>query len=135
MGFQIKDLETMSTKGCQIFVTKLPRDSTREDLRDLFRKYGKIREISIKRGYAFVEYYDHHDANDAIEGQNGAKWEGNRLVVEKAGERKTKRNETRGPQPADRCFNCGERGHWANECNRKPSCRGRRSLFIRSQII
>jgi len=68
----------MSSKHCQIFVTKLPRDTTREDLRELFRKYGKIREISVKRGYAFVEYYDHHDANDAIEGQNGSKWEGNR---------------------------------------------------------
>lgn len=88
----------MTSKGTQIFVTKLSRDTTRDDLRDLFRKYGKIREISIKRSYAFVDFYDYHDANDAIESTDGTRWQGNKLVVEKAGEKKQRRSGPKGPQ-------------------------------------
>merc|ERR1712230_39764 len=94
------------------------RDTTRDDLKDLFRKFGKIREISLKKGYAFVEFYDRHDADDAIEKMDGEKIDGgNRLVVERAGERKSRRS-SRGPQANDKCFKCGDRGHWANECKR-----------------
>jgi len=68
----------MSSRHSQIFVTKLPRDSTREDLKDMFRKFGKIREITLKRGYCFIEFYDHHDADDAIDRMNGEKVDGTR---------------------------------------------------------
>merc|ERR1711904_692100 len=116
----------MSSRHCQIFATKLPRDTTRDDLKDMFRKFGKIREVTLKRGYAFVEFYDRHDADDAIDRMNGEKVDGNRLVVERAGERKSRRS-SRGPQPNDKCFNCGSRGHWANECKRSRSRRKRYS--------
>merc|ERR1712010_206310 len=117
----------MSSKGCQIFVTKLARDTTNGDVKDMFRKYGKIREISLKKGYAFVEFYDRHDADEAIDRMDGERVDGgNRLVMERAGERKSRRS-TRGPQSSDKCFNCGERGHWANECKRSRGSRRRRS--------
>ena len=42
---------------------------------------------------------------------NGHNWNGQRIVVEKAGERRSARPR-KGPQSDDKCFNCGERGHW-----------------------
>jgi RNA recognition motif-containing protein len=44
----------MSQKNPQIFVTRLPRDITDEELRKTFRKFGKIKEVTLKRGYGFV---------------------------------------------------------------------------------
>jgi arginine/serine-rich splicing factor 7 len=121
----------MSARHCQIFVTKLPRDTTRDDIKDMFRTFGKIREITPKKGFAFVEFYDRHDADDAIDRMNGERVEGgNRLVCERAGEKKSRR-ESRGPQRDDKCFNCGDRGHWANEC--KKSSRSRRKRYSSSR--
>jgi len=121
----------MSARNCQLFVTKLPRDTTRDDVKDMFRTFGKIREITLKKGYGFVEFYDRHDADDAIHRMNGEKVDGGtRLVVERAGEKRSRR-ESRGPQREDKCFNCGDRGHWANECKR--SSRGRRRRYSSSR--
>jgi RNA recognition motif-containing protein len=44
----------MSSKKNQIFITKLPRDITDEEVRKAFKKFGKVREVSIKRNYTFV---------------------------------------------------------------------------------
>ena len=44
----------MSSKNPQLFVTRLPRDVNEDDLRKTFRKYGKIKEVSLKKGYGFV---------------------------------------------------------------------------------
>jgi arginine/serine-rich splicing factor 7 len=116
----------MSSRHSQIFVTKLPRDTTRDDLKDWFKKFGKIREVTLKRGYGFLEFYDRHDASDAIDKMNGERIDGNRLVVEKVSDKRERRS-SRGPQSADKCFNCGERGHWANQCSRSRPKRRRHS--------
>ena len=68
--------------------------------------------ILIYYGNPKKEFYDRHDADDAIDKMNDKRVEGgNRLVVERAGEKKSRR-ESRGPQRDDKCFNCGDRGHW-----------------------
>lgn len=46
----------MSSKNRQIFVTKLPRDTTKEELQKLFEEFGKIRDVTMKRTYGFVVY-------------------------------------------------------------------------------
>lgn len=66
----------MSRKNSKLFVTKFPDDYSGNDLEDLFEKYGKIREVSMKKGYAFVDYYDHHDADEAIDRLDGKDLEG-----------------------------------------------------------
>ena len=57
------------------------------------------------------EYDDYKDAKEAISEMQGHRISGQRIVVEKAGERKSQR-ERKGPQDEDKCFNCGEKGHW-----------------------
>ena len=50
----------------QIFIARLPSDFREDDLDYYFRKYGRIRNLQLKRGYAFVEYDDYKDAEEQI---------------------------------------------------------------------
>jgi RNA recognition motif-containing protein len=43
-------------------VTRISRRTSSQDLKDAFRKYGRIRNVSMKRSYAFVEFDDAEDA-------------------------------------------------------------------------
>lgn len=70
-----------------IYVGNLPGDIREREVEDLFYKYGHIMEIDLKipprpPGYAFVEFEDSRDAEDAIEGRDGYKFDGQRLRVE-----------------------------------------------------
>ena len=55
----------------RIYVGNLPIDIKERELDDLFYKFGRIRDIEIKRpsrppAYAFIEFDDRRDAEDAI---------------------------------------------------------------------
>nr|XP_043624098.1 serine/arginine-rich splicing factor SR30-like [Erigeron canadensis] len=72
-----------------IYVGNLPGDIREREVEDLFYKYGPIVEIDIKvpprpPGFAFVEFEDARDADDAIRGRDGYKFDGQRLRVELA---------------------------------------------------
>lgn len=67
----------------------LPGDIRESEVEDLFYKYGPIVEIDLKipprpPGYAFVEFEDYRDADDAIRGRDGYDFDGHRLRVELA---------------------------------------------------
>ena len=70
----------------KIFITKLSHQVTEKDIEKEFKIYGEIRNINLKRGYAFVEYYNKRDAKDAIRKLDGQKLFGQsqRVVVEEA---------------------------------------------------
>jgi hypothetical protein len=71
-------------KNPQIFIAKLSADVREKDLDYEFRRFGTIRNIQLKRGYAFIEYDDYKDAEDAIKEMDGRKFEGCRIVVQQA---------------------------------------------------
>ncbi|CAI0434323.1 unnamed protein product [Linum tenue] len=72
-----------------LYVTNLPGDIRLREVEDLFYKYGPIVDIDLKvpprpPGYAFVEFEDPRDAEDAIRGRDGYDFDGHRLRVELA---------------------------------------------------
>ncbi len=48
---------------------------------DLFYKYGRIRSIEIKQGFAFVQFDDERDAKDAVRALDGIHFMGDRIQV------------------------------------------------------
>ncbi|KAI8548117.1 hypothetical protein RHMOL_Rhmol07G0247400 [Rhododendron molle] len=81
---------TMSHRASRmLYVGNLPGDIREREVEDLFYKYGHIVEIDLKipprpPGYAFVEFEDYRDAEDAIRGRDGYDFDGHRLRVEYA---------------------------------------------------
>ncbi|KAK0088894.1 hypothetical protein PV325_010345 [Microctonus aethiopoides] len=54
------------------------------DLERFFRGYGRFRDVLIKNGYGFVEFDDYRDADDAVYELNGKELLGERITVERA---------------------------------------------------
>jgi RNA recognition motif-containing protein len=71
-------------KNPQIFIAKLPSGIRERDLDHDFKKFGPIKNIQLKRGYAFVEYEDYKDAEDAIKDMDGRRYDGQKIVVQHA---------------------------------------------------
>ncbi|XP_064480930.1 probable splicing factor, arginine/serine-rich 5 [Ornithodoros turicata] len=109
----------MSSRA-QLFIGRLPLDTRERDVEQVFERYGRLLRCDVKYGtgmaYAFVDYDDHRDAEDAIKYENGRDIRGQSIVVEWA----------RGPsyRPSgggkqnyfDECYRCRRTGHWARDC-------------------
>ncbi|XP_012462634.1 serine/arginine-rich splicing factor SR30 [Gossypium raimondii] len=79
----------MGRSSRTLYVGNLPGDTRLREVEDLFYKYGPIVDIDLKipprpPGYAFVEFEDPRDAEDAIRGRDGYDFDGYYLRVELA---------------------------------------------------
>ena len=67
----------------KIYVGNLPANVRQSEVEDLFYKYGRIVDISLKGGngssFAFVTFEDGRDAQDAVRGRHGVDFDGARL--------------------------------------------------------
>jgi len=74
------------SRDSRVYVGNLPPDIRTRDIEDLFYKFGKITFIDLKnqRGppFAFVEFEDPRDADDAIAQRDGYYYDGYSLRVE-----------------------------------------------------
>jgi len=86
----------------RLFVGNLPYDTTENEIRDHFSSVGNLAYVSIpldretgkKRGFAFVEFADEKQAQEAIRQFNNQPFKGRPLAVNEARAREA------GPRPA-----------------------------------
>ena len=56
---------------CKVYVGDLSRDATEKDLERAFNYYGPLQSVWVARnppGFAFIEFEDTRDADDAVKG-------------------------------------------------------------------
>lgn len=73
-----------------LYVSNISSSTRARDLAYEFERFGRLIRCDIPSGrsYAFVEFEDDRDAEDALDDMNGRRFEGRRLVVEVCCEKK-----------------------------------------------
>ncbi|XP_061574818.1 serine and arginine rich splicing factor 7a isoform X2 [Cololabis saira] len=109
---------------CKVYVGDLGNGAAKGELERAFSYYGPLRSVWVARnppGFAFVEFEDPRDAEDAVKGMDGKLLCGSRVRVEMSTGMSRKgrgRPSRRQFDPNDRCYQCGDRGHYAYDCYR-----------------
>ncbi|XP_023316760.1 serine/arginine-rich splicing factor 7-like isoform X2 [Trichogramma pretiosum] len=121
---------------CKVYVGDLGNSATKQELEEAFSHYGPLKNVWVARnppGFAFVEFDDPRDAEDAVRALDGRTVCGRRARVEISNGKRNFRD--RGPPRRggsgrsygeERCYDCGERGHYARDCPRNGRTRRRR---------
>uniref|UniRef100_A0A3B3QLT2 Serine and arginine rich splicing factor 7b n=1 Tax=Paramormyrops kingsleyae TaxID=1676925 RepID=A0A3B3QLT2_9TELE len=120
----------------KVYIGNLGTGAGKGELERAFSYYGPLRTVWIARnppGFAFAEFEDPRDAEDAVRGLDGKIICGSRVRVELSTGMPRRSRYDRPPirrpfDPNDRCYECGEKGHYAYDCHRYS--RRRRSRFL-----
>eukprot|EP00111_Clytia_hemisphaerica_P016393 TCONS_00048539-protein len=82
----MSSLSRTTNSDSRIYVGNLPQFVRQRDLEDHFDRYGKVRGIDIHSrfdpAFAFIEFEDSRDADDAVYGEDGKRFDGNRIKVQ-----------------------------------------------------
>jgi len=134
---------------CKVYVGDLPKDASEKELERAFNYFGRLRNVWVARnppGFAFVEFEDYRDAEDSVKELDGTNICGVRARVElssgkvrpkpwlRGGRGPSRSDGRRAFNPDDRCYECGERGHYAYDCSRSRKGYGESSSSRRKRI-
>eukprot|EP00794_Sanderia_malayensis_P015356 gene15356-16933_t len=73
--------------GYKVFVGRLPTDTRTRDLENFFKDNGYskcVRDVNLKTGFAFVEFDDYRDADDAVFDLHHKELLGTKITLEHA---------------------------------------------------
>merc|ERR1711868_236968 len=74
--------EVMGKYGYSVWMGGLPERVRSRDIEDFFKGYGKILDISLKSKFAFIEFEDKYDAEDAVKDLDDKRLCGERVKLE-----------------------------------------------------
>ncbi|XP_015927228.1 RNA-binding protein 1 [Parasteatoda tepidariorum] len=90
---------------CKVYIGNISNRTTKVDIEEVFSKYGPLRNVWIARsppGFAFVEYEDRRDAEEACACLDGSRLCSSRIRVEMSHGKTKRRREgggRRSPRP------------------------------------
>ncbi|XP_012344792.1 RNA-binding protein 1 isoform X5 [Apis florea] len=88
--------------SCKVYVGNLGNSASKHEIESAFSKYGPLRNVWVARnppGFAFVEFEDPRDAEDAVRGLDGTRCCGTRVRVEMSSGRSRRGGGGRRPGP------------------------------------
>ncbi|BGP19557.1 hypothetical protein JCM10213_000157 [Rhodosporidiobolus nylandii] len=68
--------------GRRLYIGRVPQQATNRDFQDFFGSHGKLVETRIMAGFAFIEYDQLRDAEQAVQDLNNKDFLGERILVE-----------------------------------------------------
>jgi len=72
----------MGKYGFSVWMGGLPERVRSRDIEDFFKGYGKILDVSLKTKFAFIEFDDQRDAEDAVRDLDDKRLNGSRVRLE-----------------------------------------------------
>nr|XP_046170560.1 serine/arginine-rich splicing factor 7-like isoform X8 [Oncorhynchus gorbuscha] len=124
MSYHSSSHSSSPNTDCKVYVGDFVNGAAKAELERAFSYYGPLRSVWVARPacFAFVEYEDARDAEDAVKGMDGKVLCGSRIHVELSTgmSRKTKHDPPSRHHfdSQDCCYHCGDRGHYAYDCYR-----------------
>lgn len=121
----------------KLYVANLNFRTRAEDVKDEFSRFGQVQDVFIppdretggSRGFAFVTFTDHRDADDAVDTMDGKEFDGRVITVQKARARRAAPGYlSQGVKEPCRDFQRGL-------CQRGTACRYRHNSRSRSRSI
>ncbi|KAH6560120.1 hypothetical protein BASA81_016180 [Batrachochytrium salamandrivorans] len=73
-----------SSSFTRVYIGRLPRDVTEREVEKLAREFGRVRDIRVLAGFAFVEFSDSRDARDCVRELDNSRYDGERLIAQPA---------------------------------------------------
>jgi polyadenylate-binding protein len=99
---RMSKFEEMKANFTNIYVKNVDTETSDDEFRDLFEKYGQITSASLarddggkNRGFGFVNYIRHEDAAQAVEELHESDFKGQRLYVGRAQKKHEREEELR----------------------------------------
>ena len=100
------------SRDSKVFIGNVPSDCRESDVEAFFRGIGEVRDVVVKKNYAFCEFVDYYDAKDAVKEKDGEKLLGTRVRVEFA---KGEKGRSSNRSPDRNCVYVGGLAHDARE--------------------